>query len=76
MLLNTIFKLVPSFYCAILVQFSHIKQKLLENYLKNKKTVLESYMQIFVLFLMIPVVFVIVEYEISHFFPVKKFNSR
>ena len=34
-----IFKLVPSFYCAILVQFSHIKQKLLENYLKNKKTV-------------------------------------
>ena len=56
MLLNTIFKLVPSFYCATLVQF-HIYN--------NNLRVLYA---VFCALYDDAVVFVIIEYEISQLF--------
>jgi hypothetical protein len=41
-----------------------------KNNLRYKKTVWMSYMQIFVSFLMMQVIFVVIEYKISHFFAV------
>ena len=73
-----IFKLVPSFYCTILVQSSHLKQKYLETYLKNKKNCLNV---LYVVFCALShdasrFFFVIVEFKISNFFAVIQFNRR